>query len=115
MVTSKPAQAGALASFLAPWKTLQSVARLVVLEFDVEQPVHALDTPMAASPLGEALRSRGAEPKPRRIIFSIYFFRESLPVQSALQNDEIETEILRASSTSEFSHSLGHQRTLGRV
>jgi hypothetical protein len=34
-----------------------------------------------------------------------------LPVQSALQNDEIETEILRASSTSEFSHSLDPVRT----
>jgi len=31
-------------------------------------------------------------------------------VQSVFHNDEIETEILRASSTSEFSHSLGQSR-----
>ena len=34
-------------------------------------------------------------------------------MQSALQNDEIETEILRASSTSEFSHSLDPKATSG--
>jgi hypothetical protein len=32
-------------------------------------------------------------------------------VQSVFHNDEIETEILRASSTSEFTHSLDPNRT----
>jgi hypothetical protein len=38
-----------------------------------------------------------------------------LPVQSVFHNDEIETEILRASSTSEFSHSLGQKLRFGDV
>ena len=35
-------------------------------------------------------------------------------MQSVFHNDEIETEILRASSTSEFSHSLGQNRKTSR-
>jgi hypothetical protein len=47
----------------------------------------------------------------RRIVFSIAFFQEKSPVQSVSRNDETETEILRAISKSEFSHSLDPKRT----
>jgi hypothetical protein len=37
-----------------------AITRQVVLELDVEQPVHALDAPMAADGGGEALDVQGA-------------------------------------------------------
>ena len=47
----------------------------------------------------------------RRIVFSIAFFRKKLPVTIDSHIDEIEMEVLRASWTSEFSHSLDPKRT----
>jgi hypothetical protein len=52
---------------------------------------------------GEARRGSGV----------IAFFQQKLPAQSASTTTKIETEILHASSTSEFSHSLGQSHHFG--
>src|SRR5882757_5424427 len=48
----------------------------------------------------------------RRIVFSIAFFLKKLAVQSTPISTKIEMEVLHASWTSEFSHSLDPKRTL---
>jgi len=51
----------------------------------------------------------------RRIVFSFFFLRQLQPALFFFLINLIETKVLRASSTSEFSHSLGQTRTPGRV
>jgi hypothetical protein len=46
----------------------------------------------------------------RRIVFSLFFFRQRLTELFLFLFNLIETNVLRASPTSEFSHSLGQKR-----
>jgi hypothetical protein len=55
------------------------------------------------------------EPRIRRIVFSIAFFRQKVAGAIGFRIDEIETKILHESSMLEFSHSLGHFQTSARV
>jgi hypothetical protein len=48
----------------------------------------------------------------RRIVFSIVFSRLLSSALSVFQIDDVEMKFLSANSISEFSHGLGHQRTL---
>src|ERR1700694_1243851 len=50
----------------------------------------------------------------RRIVFSFFFFRRLQPALFFFLINLIETKVLRASSTSEFSHSLDPERTSER-
>jgi hypothetical protein len=50
----------------------------------------------------------------RRIVFSFFFFRRFQPALFFFLINLIETKVLRASSTSEFSHSLGQSRHFDR-
>ena len=54
------------------------------------------------------LCENASEPKTLRIVFSITLRRQHLPVRLVFRSDEIEMEILGASSASEFSHSLAN-------
>ena len=63
--------------------------------------------------LGSRLCENSLERRPRRIVFSISFVRQKVPMQFGLHNDEIETEIIGANWPSEFSHSLGQSRHFG--
>ena len=47
----------------------------------------------------------------RRIVFSIAFFRQKLPVQLVSASTKSRRKILHASSMLEFSHSLDPERT----